>query len=142
MQEEKAKEEKSKPEEYKELVCTSSTQTTTDYTKVIEETFKYNSKNQVVESGVKTTYTFTIANDTYNTLKTQCDENGLKFIDKDGYESGCSYSDTEVVMENSFDLELFKTIQDGANTITSNAKYQEKIADVKNRLTTQGYTCK
>ncbi len=140
----KAEEEKNKPvvqEKLKTLTCKSTSQATTEYTKVIEETFNYNSKNQVIKSSIKTTYTFEAINDSYNSLKTQCDEKGLKFIDKDGFESACSYSDTEVVIENTFDLEIFKPIQDGTTTISANAEYQAKLDTVKNNLVAQGYTC-
>ena len=143
--EQKKKEEENKTpvvqEELKILTCKSQPQQTLEYKKEIEEVFNYNSKNQVIKSSIKTIYTFETANDSYNSLKTQCDEKGLKYIDKDGFESACSYSDTEVVIENTFDLELFKPIQDGANTIKANAEYQEKLDTVKNDLVAQGYIC-
>ena len=143
-QKRKEEEEKkaNKKEEYKILTCTSITEQLTDYMKDVVQTFEYNSKNEIVKSSVKTTYTFQAVNDSYTKLKTDCDQNGLKYIDKPGYELGCSYSDTEVIIENTFDLELFKPIQDGTELIEANAKYQDKIDNIKKELTNQGYTCK
>jgi len=130
-----------KQEETKKFTCTSLPHATADYTKVVEETFEYNSKKEIIKNTVKTTYTFLTINDSYNTLKSQCDTNGLKYIDKEGYESACSYSDTEVVIENTFDLEIFKPIQDENSVIQSSVKYLEKVDNVKEGLTSQGYTC-
>lgn len=144
-EEQKQKEqEKNKPvvqEELKTLTCVTQPQTTADYTKVVEETFEYNSKNEIIKSSIRTVYTFAVINDSYNTLKTQCDANGLKYVDKDGYAFACSYGDTEINIQSSFELETFKPIQDGTNTIKANAEYKDKLDTVKKTLTTQGYTC-
>ena len=143
-EEKKKEEEKNKPvkeEELKTLTCTSQPVPTADYTRVTVETFDYNAQNQVINSSIKTTYTFVAVNDSYNTLKAQCDEKGLKFINKEGFESACSYSDTEVVIENKFELKTFTPIQDGATIINANAEYETKLDSVKNNLVAQGYTC-
>ena len=144
-EEQKRKEEEeknaNKQEEYKTLTCNSITEQLTDYMKDIEQTFEYNSKNEIVKSSIKTTYTFQTINESYTTLKTKCDQDGLKYIDKAGYEPGCSYNDTEVIIEKTFDLEIFKSIQDGTELIDSNAKYKDKTDDIKKELTNQGYTC-
>jgi len=123
------------------LTCTSTTVALDDYDRTVVEIFEYNSNKEVVSSTKTITYTFTSANETYENLKTQCNENSLKYIDKSGYEVACSYNDVEVVMSDKFDLSTFSTITDGTTTIEANAKYKENISSVQTRLESLGYTC-
>ena len=129
-------------EKYTTLTCTSGSTSNDNYTKSITQTFEYDSNNQVISSGIKTIYTFTDNNESYNSLKNECDQNGLKYIEKDGFEYACSYSETEVVIENNFYLPSFKTIKDGSKIIAANAEYKAKISDIKTKLTKEGYSCK
>ena len=94
-----------------------------------------------MESTKTTTYRFNEANENYENLKTQCNENSLKYVSKNGYEVACNYNDTEVVMEDKFDLAQFSTIKDGTTIIEANAKYKENVSSVKTRLESLGYVC-
>ncbi len=123
------------------LTCTSATSALENYSITVVETFEYNSKGQVLESSKTTTYKFTTQTEKFNSLKTECNENALKYVEKKGYEVACSYNDTEVETKDKFDLSTFTTINDGMTTIEANAKYLEKIDNVKKRMTAANYTC-
>ena len=131
----------SSKEIYVKLVCTSTTTALEDYDRTVVETFEYNNKKEIMTSSKKVTYTFITANESYESLKTQCNENSLKYVDKKGYETACNYNDTEVVMEDRFNLATFSTIKDGTTIISANAKYKDKIDNVKTKLEALGYTC-
>ena len=133
--------EENKNEQYSKLTCTSTTTALESYDRIVVETFDYNTKKEVMKSSKKITYIFLTANDNYENLKTQCNENSLKYVDKKGYETACSYNDNEVVMEDKFNLSVFSTIKDGTTIIDANAKYKEKIDTVKARLESLDYTC-
>ena len=132
---------KSSDEQYSTLTCTSTTVALESYDRIIVETFEYNTNKEVMKSEKKVTYKFAAVNDSYESLKTQCTENSLKYIDKKGYETACNYNDLEVVMEDKFNLKDFSTIKDGTNIISSNAKYKENIDTIKARLEASDYTC-
>ena len=123
------------------LTCTSETTALENYSITVVETFEYNSKGQVLESSKTTTYKFTTQTEKFNSLKTECNENALKYVEKKGYEVACSYNDTEVETKDKFDLSTFTTINDGMTTIEANAKYLEKIDTVKKRMAAANYTC-
>ena len=123
------------------LTCTSETSTFENYSITVVETFEYNSKGEVLESSKTTTYKFTTQTEKFNNLKTECNENALKYVEKKGYEVACSYNDTEVETKDKFDLSTFTTINDGMTTIEANAKYQEKIDNVKKRMASANYIC-
>ena len=131
----------SKKEQYSKLTCTSTTTALEDYDRTVVETFEYNTKKEIMASSKKITYTFVAANASYENLKTQCNENSLKYVDKKGYEIACNYNETEVVMEDKFDLAVFSTIKDGTTIISANAKYKDKIDNIKTRLEALDYTC-
>ena len=135
-----SQEEESK-EQYLKLTCTSTTTALEDYDRTVVETFEYNSKKEVMASAKKVTYTFITANESYENLKTQCNENSLKYVSKKGYEIACSYNDTQVVIEDKFDLKNFSTIKDGTTIIAANAKYKDKIDTIKTKLEALDYTC-
>ena len=129
-------------EKLAELECTSSNQTTNNYSLIETQKFYYNSTNQVVKSSILSQYTFTIVDETYNSLKSQCDNDSLKYATHEGYSTACSYSDTTVEISNEFDLKTFTPIVDGDVNIQANATYQQDINTIRNNLTSQGYTCK
>lgn len=137
----KEKENSKEQEKISVLICTSQPKAYENYDATIVEKFIYNSKGLVIESSKATTYKFNTQTDKYNELKNQCNENSLKYVEKKGYEIACSYNDTEVVMEDKFDLALFTTINDGMTKIEANANYKDKIDDVKKKQETLGYTC-
>lgn len=123
------------------LTCTSTTTALENYDITVVEKFGYNSKGLVVESSKATTYRFNSQSDKYNELKNQCNENSLKYVEKKGYEIACSYNDTEVVMEDKFDLATFTTINDGMTKIEANAKYKDKIDTIKKKMASLNYVC-
>ena len=154
-QEQKAKEEKEKKEaELKTLTCTKTVEqkpTTTPatdptatpapvatYSKKVEETFNYNGKSLVVSSTSTTTYTFTSQDENYTKIKTNCETDSTKYMEKAGFSMSCMSSDLTVTVGNEFDLSTFKDVDD----LKANAKLNENINDVKTRLTSNGYTCK
>lgn len=128
-------------EELETIICTKAAVALENYDQTVVETFKYNTKKEVKESSIKTTYTFNENNTIYENLKTECTEDSLKYVDKKGYETACSYSETEVVIENTFDLTTFETIKDNSKVIEANVKKGENIDSIKTRLTSLGYTC-
>ena len=128
-------------EKLSKLTCTLLPTAKETYDVTTIEVFEYNSKKEVLNSSKKETYTFTTVDDTYTRLKTECNENSLKYLDRKGYEIACSYNDNEVVMENSFDLSTFETITTGTTVIEANAKYKENVDSLKTRLVSLGYTC-
>lgn len=127
-------------EKLEELVCTSQDNKTNDYTLNVVEKFQY-SNNKIKSSSVTNKYTFLVQNESYNTLKKSCDEDALKFATKAGYTMTCNYSDTEIEIANSFDLEIFKKIVDGTTTIDANTTYQKNINDIRTEMSLKGYTC-
>ena len=133
--------EDAKKETLTTLTCTSSLVTYDNYSAVVVEKFIYDSKGLVVESSKATTYNFTALNDKYTELKNQCDQNSLKYVEKKGYEIACSYNDTQVIIEDKFDLATFTTINDGMTKIEANASYKDKIDTIKKKQETLGYTC-
>ena len=143
--ENKENEKNTKTNEKKEvltkLTCTSLPVAKENYDLTTVEVFEYNSKKEVIISSKKETYTFNIVDDVYTKLKTECNDNSLKYIDRKGYEVACSYNDNEVVMENTFDLSTFETIASKATVIEANAKYKENVDSLKTRLESLGYTC-
>lgn len=125
-----------------ELVCTSNTNTTSNYALVQTQKFNYNSNNEVLSSKFISHYTFTIEDETYNELKKQCEEDSLKYITHSGYTIACSYNDVNIEINHEFDLETFTPIVDGTTNIQANATYKQDITTIKNTLISQGYTCK
>lgn len=128
-------------EELKELVCTLPASTVGNYTLVKTETFQYNSKNQVVSSKSGSNYTFTSVDTTYDNLKKQCDEYGLKYLTHEGFGIACSYDESNIEIAYEFDLETFKTITDGTTNIQANATYKDNIETIKSTLINNGYSC-
>lgn len=139
---ENALKDKKTEEKIETLDCTSPTNNFEGYNSVIVESFEYNSKNQVLSSSKTTTYTFVEQNENYASYKDKCDNDSLKYLNRQGYTMSCSYSDTEVVIGDEFNLEVFMPIVDGDVTITANANYLENVNLLKNRLIENGYTCK
>ena len=129
-------------EKLSKLTCTTNIMALDSYDKIVEEVFEYNSKNEVINSKYTTTYRFNTQNDKYESLKTECNENSLKYVDKAGYEVACSYNDTEVVISDVFELKTYKTIQEGSKIIEANARYKENINSIKTRLESIGYACR
>lgn len=142
-QQEESKKSTSTSEEDKttELVCTSANQAFDNYSLVEIQKFNYNSKKQILNSSIVSQYSFTTPNETYTTLKAQCEENSLKYITNEGYTMACSYSDTSIEITHEFDLETYVTINDGDTTINANATYKQNIDEIKANLLSQGYTC-
>lgn len=125
-----------------EVVCTSVSQKLDNYTLVEVQKFKHNKDKKIKESSVISNYTFTLQDDTYNTLKKKCDEDVLKYVENPGYTMACSYNDENIEISNQFDLEIFKPFVDGVNNITSNTTYNKNIDEVKTEMTSKNYTCK
>lgn len=128
-------------EQIQEVTCTSPSEIVGNYTLVKIEKFFYNNKNQILNSSSISQYTFSTPDDNYQTLKTECSENSLKYIEHPGYEIACSYSDVNIRISYSFDLKNFTPIIDGTTNIYANANYQQDITTTKNNLINQGYTC-
>ncbi len=127
-------------EETKELVCTK--EITEDHYNVIKtETFSYTEKNLILTSSSNSKYTFTTPDETYQSLKKECDENSLKYVEHPGYTMNCSYSDVGVEIGHTFNLEFFTPIIDGTTNIQANATYQQDVDTVKTNLISQGYVC-
>lgn len=125
----------------KQMTCTSPSNTVGNYSIVRIEKFSYNNQNQILNSSSISQYTFSTPDDDYQTLKKQCDENSLKYVEHPGYTMECSYNDVNVEISHTFDLELFTPIIDGTTNIQANANYKQDITMIKNNLIAQGYTC-
>lgn len=121
-----------------ELICTSQESTTENYTLVQIQKFYYNSNNQIISSKNISQYRFTLEDNTYLTLKQQCDENSL-YLNHEGYTIACSYGENNIEISHEFDLESFKPIDDA--NIQANATYQQDINTIKAKLIEEGYTC-
>lgn len=143
----KQEEEQNKPtptpddEKTKELVCTSTANTNGNYTLVQIQKFYYNSKNKILSSKLISQYSFNIIDDSYNSLKLQCDNDSLKYLTHEGYTMACSYGENNIEISHEFDLKTFTPIVDGMTNIQANATYQQDLNTVKNNLISQGYTC-
>lgn len=133
--------EKPNEEETFELNCTLNNTTDYNYNLVQIQKFYYNSNNQVMSSKNIYQYTFTVVDDFYNQLKTQCDEDSLKYITRDGYTVACSYGDTNIEINHEFDLETFKPIIEGDINIQANASFKQDIGIIKSNLVQLGYIC-
>lgn len=129
-------------EKLAELICTLSENSNTNYQLNTTQKFNYNKTNQVINSSITSEYLFTTTDNTYLELKNKCDQDSLKYINREGYTMACSYSDKTIEISDTFELETFKTIIDGTTTIKANATYKQDIATIKSDLTSQGYTCK
>lgn len=128
-------------EKVTEVTCTSNINTIDSYTLIQTQKFSYNSKNEILSSNNIFKYTFTIEDETYNTLKKQCEEDSLKYITHEGYTMACSHDGLNIEISHEFDLEIFKPIVDETTNIQANATYKQNIGTIKNTLIGQGYTC-
>jgi len=140
-EEEVTKPVKTPEETLKELICTSPQNIVGKYIFIETQKFNYNSENKVLSSALTSHYTFSLIDDSYNTLKTQCDENSLKYLTHEGYTTSCSYDESNIEISYEFDLETFTPIIDGETNIKANATYKQDINTIKNDLTSKGYTC-
>lgn len=123
------------------LVCTANVISTGTYTSVETKKLYYNSKNEILTTDFISKYNFKSQDETYNSLKKQCDEDSLKYITHEGFTMECSYDDVNLEISHSFDLETFKPIVDGSTTIDVDITYKQDINTVKNNLISQGFTC-
>lgn len=128
-------------EKLTELTCTLTDNNSSNYQLTTIQKFEYNKNNQVITSSYISKYVFSTIDSTYQTLKDKCNNDSLKYISREGYTMSCSYSDDSIEVGDTFELETFKTINDGATVIKSNATYQQDINDIKNNLINQGYNC-
>jgi len=147
IEEEKRQEQENKkpvtPEvvEKKELICTLNNTLNPNYTLVEVQKLYYNNNKQILNSSYSYQYTFVSIDEDYNSLKTKCDEDSLKYVTHEGYTMSCSYDDVNIEISHEFDLETFEPIVDGENNIEANVSYKDNIETVKNTLVSQGYTC-
>lgn len=125
-----------------EVVCTSSISNLENYQLVETQTFEINSTNQIINSSTTSNYTFIAINDFYNSLKKECEEDSLKYVNYDGYSRSCSFDNSSVIVSHLFELEIFKPITGENINIGANATYKQNIDEVKNILISKGYTCK
>lgn len=142
-QEEESKKPTPTPDDEKttELVCTSTSNVVENYTLIETQKFYYNSKNKILSSKLISNYSFTITDDTYNSLVTRCDEDSLKYLTHSGYTMACSYGDSKIEISHEFDLKTFKPIIEGTTNIQANASYQQDLSEIKANLLSQGYIC-
>lgn len=130
-----------KEEILKEVICTSNISNLENYQLTEIQKFEVNESNQIINSSITSNYTFTAVNDFYNSLKKECGEDSLKYVNYDGYGRACSYDDVNVEVSHTFELETFKPITDQSVNIGANATYKQNIDEVKNLLISKGYTC-
>lgn len=131
----------SQEEKLTTLTCTLITTDNPNYKLNQTQKFNYNKNNQIINSSNVSNYTFTVLDETYQNLKKKCDEDSLKYVNNEGYTMSCNYSDNDIEISDTFELEVFKTIVDGNTTIESNASYKQDINTIKNTLISKGYTC-
>ena len=125
------------------LICTSQPTNDASYEMTVEESFEYNDKKLIQTSTKKYIYKFTEQNEVYQALEDDCEQNALKYVENDGYETACTFNDKEVDISETFNLKLFKKIEDKEAdvVIEANAKYNAKADDVKKELEAKGYRC-
>lgn len=139
-QEEKKKENHSTEEtETKELICTFEGNATDNYTLTQIQKFYYNQKNQIINSKNISQYHFISEDNSYLTLKQQCEEDSLKYLAHAGYTMSCNSGEMNIEISHEFDLESFKPIEEA--NIQANATYLQNVDSIKIELTNQGYTC-
>lgn len=127
--------------ETKELVCTLNNPMNGNYALVEIQKLYYDSNNQVLNSSYSYQYKFNSADEYYNSLKTKCSQDSLKYVTHPGYTMACSYDEINIEISHEFDLEIFEPIIDGTTNIQANATYKENVDTVKNTLISKGYTC-
>lgn len=123
------------------LVCTASVISTEAYTSIETKKLYYNSKNEILITDSISKYNFKFQDETYNSLKKQCNEDSLKYATHEGFTMECSYDDVNLEISHNFDLETFKPIIDGSTTIDVDLTYKQDLNTIKNNLISQGYTC-
>ena len=124
-----------------EVICTSGVNNLENYQLVETQKFEINNNNQIINSSTTSNYTFTAINDFYNSLKKECEEDSLKYVNYDGYSRSCSFDNSSVIVSHLFELEIFKPITGDNINIGANATYKQNIDEVKNILISKGYTC-
>lgn len=129
-------------EQLTQLTCTLSDTSNQNYSLISIQQFDYNSKNEIITSSIKLEYTFKTVDETYNNLKTKCDRDSLKYIGREGYTMACNYNDNSIEISDTFNLETFKTINDGTTVIQANTTYKQNVKTIKTNLINEGYTCK
>lgn len=123
------------------LTCILNDTTNMNYNLIKTQQFNYNKNNQIITSSNTLNYTFISLDETYQELKRKCDEDSLKYINNIGYTMSCNYSDNNIEISDTFELEIFETITDNNTIIQANVTYKQDINTIKDNLIIQGYTC-